>query len=355
MELLARYLERSERDDRRARPRAQRRGRPRAAGRRAHEPVRARRAASYAAPGQRGRRRADRLPASGCRDAPRAELAAKVTTIVHSAASVSFTLPLDEARAINRRGHARMLEFAALARRAAVSTATPTSRPRTSPGPTAAASASATSTSARTSATPTSSRSSRPSSSSAPGRGAVHDPAPEHRRRRPAQRLDVGVQRPLLAAAGVLARAVHGGSGDPVGARRRRLDRLRRRRDPRAVRVAGRIGETYHLTAGANASTIGEIASAGQPLLPAPAPARALAARVRGHRGRGTAARGARGEQRLLPVLLDRHRVRRRRHARAARAAPASASRRSATTSSGCSTSPRAAAGASARSRESRR
>jgi thioester reductase-like protein len=43
------------------------------------------------------------------------ELAERVTTIIHSAASVSFTLPLDEARDINLEGTRRMLEFAALA------------------------------------------------------------------------------------------------------------------------------------------------------------------------------------------------------------------------------------------------
>ena len=41
-----------------------------------------------------------------------AELAARVGTIIHSAASVSFTLPLGEARAINVDGTRRMLEFA---------------------------------------------------------------------------------------------------------------------------------------------------------------------------------------------------------------------------------------------------
>jgi thioester reductase-like protein len=40
------------------------------------------------------------------------DLACRVTTIVHSAASVSFTLPLPEARAINLEGTRRMLELA---------------------------------------------------------------------------------------------------------------------------------------------------------------------------------------------------------------------------------------------------
>jgi thioester reductase-like protein len=44
-----------------------------------------------------------------------AALASRVSSIVHSAASVSFTLPLDEARAINVEGTRRMLEFTELA------------------------------------------------------------------------------------------------------------------------------------------------------------------------------------------------------------------------------------------------
>ncbi len=43
------------------------------------------------------------------------ELARRVSTIVHSAASVAFTLPLPEARAINLAGTRRMLDFAELA------------------------------------------------------------------------------------------------------------------------------------------------------------------------------------------------------------------------------------------------
>ena len=58
------------------------------------------------------------LTARGLGLAPqrRAGLASRVTTIVHSAASVSFALPLHEARAINVEGTRRMLEFAELAR-----------------------------------------------------------------------------------------------------------------------------------------------------------------------------------------------------------------------------------------------
>jgi thioester reductase-like protein len=55
-------------------------------------------------------------PDLGLTEAERTELAQRVTKIVHSAASVSFTLPLDEARAINLEGTRRMLELAELAR-----------------------------------------------------------------------------------------------------------------------------------------------------------------------------------------------------------------------------------------------
>jgi long-chain acyl-CoA synthetase len=44
------------------------------------------------------------------------ELAERVGLIIHSAASISFTLPLDEARAINLDGTSRVLELAELAR-----------------------------------------------------------------------------------------------------------------------------------------------------------------------------------------------------------------------------------------------
>jgi thioester reductase-like protein len=54
-------------------------------------------------------------PRLGLARARCAALAGRVSSIVHSAASVSFTMPLDEARAINVEGTRRMLEFAQLA------------------------------------------------------------------------------------------------------------------------------------------------------------------------------------------------------------------------------------------------
>jgi long-chain acyl-CoA synthetase len=54
-------------------------------------------------------------PRLGLAPARAEELARRVSTIVHSAASVSFTLPLPEARDINVEGTKRMLDFAELA------------------------------------------------------------------------------------------------------------------------------------------------------------------------------------------------------------------------------------------------
>jgi thioester reductase-like protein len=74
--------------------------------------------------GSRAKRYADRVrPVAGELTAPglglgerrSRALAKEVSTIVHSAASVSFALPLDEARAINLEGTRRMIEFAELA------------------------------------------------------------------------------------------------------------------------------------------------------------------------------------------------------------------------------------------------
>lgn len=57
------------------------------------------------------------LPGLGLSTHAREQLAERVTTIVHSAASVSFTLPLVQARAINVAGTRHMLELADLAQR----------------------------------------------------------------------------------------------------------------------------------------------------------------------------------------------------------------------------------------------
>ena len=74
--------------------------------------------------GEKSRRYASRVlavagdllaPRLGLGPARSEELAQRVTTIVHAAASVSFTLPLPEARAINLEGTRRILDFAELA------------------------------------------------------------------------------------------------------------------------------------------------------------------------------------------------------------------------------------------------
>ncbi len=54
------------------------------------------------------------MPDLGLDPARREQLAEHVTSIVHSAASVSFSLPLDQSRSINRDGTCRMLDFAEL-------------------------------------------------------------------------------------------------------------------------------------------------------------------------------------------------------------------------------------------------
>jgi thioester reductase-like protein len=113
MEVLARYLERS---DRRIYALV-----------RAHDDEAARERIDGVLTnlfGSRARRYADRVrpvageltsPGLGLGERRSRALADEVTTIVHSAASVSFTLPLAEAREINLEGTRRMVEFAELA------------------------------------------------------------------------------------------------------------------------------------------------------------------------------------------------------------------------------------------------
>jgi len=111
MELLARYLERTERTVYalvRAADDAEAQARLRAAVARVVD-----------APGRFDHRllaiRGDvALPGLGISRSRRLALAESVTEIVHSAASVSFTLPLEEAREINVEGTRRMLELAEL-------------------------------------------------------------------------------------------------------------------------------------------------------------------------------------------------------------------------------------------------
>jgi thioester reductase-like protein len=115
MELVARYLERSDRDVItlvRAADDASAQARMNAV----LEDLFGERAGGY-----RGRVRAVAAdvtaPGLGLTAPVRDELAERASTIVHSAASVSFTLSLPEARAINTEGTRRMLELAELADR----------------------------------------------------------------------------------------------------------------------------------------------------------------------------------------------------------------------------------------------
>jgi long-chain acyl-CoA synthetase len=111
MELLTRYLERTERTVYalvRARDDAQAQARLRAAVERVLD-----------APGRFDHRllavRGDvALPGLGLPRSRRLALAESVTEIVHAAAAVSFTLPLEEAREINVEGTRRLLELAEL-------------------------------------------------------------------------------------------------------------------------------------------------------------------------------------------------------------------------------------------------
>ena len=225
-----------------------------------------------------------------------------------------------------------------------------------SPALTPAISARTTSTSGRSSETPTSSRSSKPSNSCGLIGAAVHDPASEHRRRRSPQRLDLRVQCSVLAAARVRARFVHRRAGDSIGACRRGLGRLRRRRDLRAVRR--RRGRRRDLPPDGRLQRLDDRRDrpGRQPLLQAPAAAGALSIRV------GVVPRAA--ARPSAPRSKDQAST-----SRTSRSAPCSTRprperawsrwgwwpRRWASISSGCWTSPRAAAGASGRSRGTRR
>ena len=196
--------------------------------------------------------------------------------------------------------------------------ATATSRPRTSRAPTTDTSPKRISTSARTSTTPTSSRSSRPRSSSASTRTC------------PPRSCAPASSWATSAAAGPR----HSTSSTGRCARSRGGCSSRSRRVASApVDVVsvdyvadgiyelcegpGGIGETYHLTAGASASTIGEIAQMASGYFRRPVP-KVLPPdefEIDPDSREGQALEGSRV---LLPVLLDQGGVRQRRHAVAA-------------------------------------
>ena len=301
-----------------ARARARRRGRTRAHRRGAGQPVRLPRGQALRRPRAPGRRRAHRARAWDSTSAAPRSWPARSPTVVHSAASVSFTLPLEEAREINLEGTRRMVEFAQMAqdcggleRYGHVSTAYVagtydgrfaerdldvgqefnnsyeqskfeaeqlvrshrTCRRRSC----APASSSATVAAAG-----------RRRSTSCTGRcgrlrGACSRPSP----RSPSAPVDV-------VSVDYVADGIY-----------------------EIVEHSGGIGETYHLTAGVQASTIAEISQLASHYFSRPAPRVLDAGRVRGRGERVQRRNGDRGRPRLLPVLLDQDRVRRRRHTRA--------------------------------------
>ncbi len=202
-----------------------------------------------------------------------------------------------------------MLEFASLAHEHGGWSASATCRPRTSRARTRAASARTTTTSASGSTTPT-------SSSKLEAEQLVRSSGRRCRRRSCARRIVVGDR----AAAGPLhstssigrcARSRAGCSRPYRPSRRAPVDVVSVDYVADAVyelcsRAAFTPGETFHLTAGDDASTIEEIAARGVPLLQAAAAEGCAAGGVRGGQRDGGR------ERRVLPVLLGTGRVRRR-------------------------------------------
>ena len=188
MELIARLLDARRRPGHRARRSARATRRRRAGARRGA----ARRASTTKPPAAAERLRAVpadlTAPGLGLSDADRASLAARASTrVVHCAASISFTLPLEEARAINVDGTRRMLDLAASCRALERFVHVSTAYVR---GPRAGRFAEDDLGGGQRSATPTSRPSSRPRLVAATERPADRRRAPEHRRGRVRQRLD---------------------------------------------------------------------------------------------------------------------------------------------------------------------
>ena len=199
-------------------------------------------------------------PGLGLADDHSDELAAQVSNVVHSAASVSFSLPLDESRSINVEGTRNVLEFAArcrdqggLRRLCYVSTAYVAG---THPGEFGEDDL----TSGRSfrNAYEQSKFEAEQLVRSDPRPAASPDRAPEHRRGRAPERLDRVLQRPLRAAQGVRARPP---------ARPARRDRKASVDVVPVDYVADAIFElssgsgdddnrTYHLVAGPHATTV---------------------------------------------------------------------------------------------------
>ena len=280
---------------------------------------------------RRARRRSPQ-PGLGLGERARRGRRAHAGAVLHCAASISFDLPLDEARAINVDGTRAGDRLRA--RGAGARPAGPL-RPRLDrlrrAAATRARSASASSTPASRSATPT----------SRPRRGRAHrrrrprdlgagDRAPEHRDGRVATRAG----RPRsTSSTGRCGRSRAGCSRRspalPDGARRRRPGRLRRRR-ARAPARPPRGRASFNLVAGRDACDRRRARpSSRREHFGKPAPA------VRAPGASAPALARRRPRRRVLPLLRHGGRVRRRPRPRGAGARRASRRRRCATTSRG--------------------
>ena len=215
--------------------------------------------------------------------------------MLHCAASISFDLPLDEARAINvegTRAGARLRARGAGARRLErfvhVSTAyvagTPRGRVPRAPARRRPA--------FRNTYEQTKAEAEQIVADA--GDLAAGDRAAEHRRGRARHRLDAGVQRPLLAAAGLRARAVRGDAGAPDG----RVDivPVDYVADALVHLLDRREAGVFNLVAGRNAATVDELATLASEYFDRP--------RAAVRRARSTdRLRRPRARRRLRPVL----------------------------------------------------
>ncbi len=267
-----------------------------------------------------------------------------MTKIVHSAASVSFTLPLDEARAINLEGTRRMLELAELARAhgglecyAHISTAFVAGD---HPGAFAECDADV---------GQTFHNSYEQSKFEAEQLVRSHEGLP-YTILRPS--IVVGDRNngwtsafnvlywPLRAFARGLFTAVPAIASAPVDVVS--IDYVADAAYELCETSCGN-GATYHLTAGEDASTIAELAGLASRYFRRPVP-RVVPPAEFATMTLGAAERKAlEAGQRVLPLLLHGRHVRRPRDPQAAGARRASPALRCATTSTGCWTSPRAA------------
>ena len=202
----------------------------------------------------------------------RDEVAERTHAVLHCAASISFDLPLPEARAINVDGTSRVLDFAleaqgrgGLERFLHVSTAYVSGRHEGGFRE-------------RQLDTGQSFRNTYEQTKAdaeqivGDGEGArARDRAAEHRHGRERLGLDAGVQRPLLADAGVLARALQGA---PRAADRRAWTSCRSTTwpTPSSHLLDRREAGVFNLVAGRNASTVDELTTLASEYFGKPVP-----------------------------------------------------------------------------------